>query len=349
MQNPGQAGSLAKRTNQYTIITAAAPSLPHAVGIDQDGTDFSYFIPAKFGSSGKSLYLLVDTGAGSTWVMGSDCTSSSCALHNSFGPADSTTLQPPIKDFSISYGSGDVAGRIQQDAVSVAGMTFQYQFGIANTTSNDFSNFPFDGILGLSLNKGINQNFMDVLRDSKQLPANIFCVFLNRNSDGPNTGEISFGAVDPAKYTGNIQYTPVEASGNGDWALKFDGISYDGNVVAGSKGRLVYIDTGTSYVFGPPDDVAALHKLISGASSSDGVTYTVPCDSTKPLTVSFSGVSHTISPKDWISAPSSSGVCTSNVYGHEVVPNSWLLGDLFLKNVYAVFDADKPQIGMCTV
>jgi hypothetical protein len=37
--------------------------------------------------------------------------------------------------------------------------------------------------------------------------------------------------------------------------------------------------------------------------------------------------------------------CISNIYGHEVVQDAWLLGDLFLKNVYTVFDAEEKRIG----
>ncbi|CRK24590.1 hypothetical protein BN1708_018113, partial [Verticillium longisporum] len=88
---------------------------------------------------------------------------------------------------------------------------------------------------------------------------------------------------------------------------------------AGVKGKLAYIDTGTSYVFGPESDVKAFHENIPGSSSSDGTTWTVPCDSNEEVTYIFSGVSYTISAKDWRSKPKD-GVCTSNIYGHEVVP-----------------------------
>ena len=340
---------VSRRKNNYAIVPAAVPSLPHSVGIAQDGTDFSYFIQVRFGSKEKPLYMLVDTGAGSTWVMGSDCASSSCGLHDSFGPADSDTLQPATKDFSIGYGSGTVSGRVRVDSISVAGLKMQYQFGLANQTSDQFTYFPFDGILGLSMNNGANQNFLSAIKDSKQLPANIFGVSISRSSDGPNTGEISFGAVNPAKYTGEIRYTAVDPVGNGDWVIMFDGISYDGKLGPGSKGRHAYVDTGTSYIFGPQSDVKEFHKLIPGSKQlEDNVTYTVPCDS-KDITVAFSGISYTISQKDWVSGPSASGVCTSNIFGHEVIPGGWLLGALLFKNVYAVFDMDKLQVGKYTL
>lgn len=290
------------------------------------------------------MYMLLDSGAGTTWVMGSDCQSQACTMHNTFGPSDSKTYTDTKTTFSISYGSGKVEGVLANDTLAVAGMSFAMSFGVASNTSSDFTHFPFDGILGLSMSAGVTDNFLTVVKDSGRLQNNTFSVSLSRNSDGPDTGEFTLGGIDASKYTGEVTYTPVSSSAGGDWAIPMDDIAYDGNQ-AGVKDRLVYIDTGTTYMFGPPDDIALLHKLIPGAETADGSTYTVPCDSDKALTVSFSGVAYTISPKDWISPPSGN-TCVSNFYGQAVVQDAWLLGDSFLKNVYTVFDADQSRIGL---
>lgn len=334
--------SLTDRDNTYTVMTATTPTEPDSVGIDQDGTDFSYFIQADVGSSGKSLYMLIDTGAGTSWVMGSDCDSTACGMHTLWASSDTKTVGD---GFSIAYGSGAVAGALAEDSISISSLKVTMTFGVANTTSDDFVHFPFDGILGLSQNLGATDNFIGSIKSDKLLSSNIFSVDLNRASEGTNTGSITFGSTDPTKYTGDISYATVDSSAGGDWAVPMGDMAYNG-VKAGITGRLAYIDTGTTFVFGPTDDVAAIHKAIPGASSTDGLTYTAPCKSTLPITISFSGVIYTISAKDWLSAPSSSGVCTSNIYGHEIVAGAWLLGDLFLKNVYTVFDADQSRIGM---
>jgi len=297
-----------------------------------------------FGSSPKPLYMLLDTGAGTTWVMGSLCTTAACTMHNSYGPDDSKTLQSSTTPFSIAYGSGTVAGMTGTDSLSLAGFKTTMSFGIANSTSDDFTHFPFDGILGLSLAKSQTDNFMQTVKSQKSLPSNLFAVSLNRNADGPNAGEVMFGATNPAKFTGDIAYTAVSDKGGGDWSIPMDDLMYDGNK-AGITGKLAFIDTGTTYVFGPPADVATLYKQVPGATSKDGVTYTVPCSSNKALGVSFSGVTYSISSRDWLSPPNSAGDCTGNIYGHEAVQGAWLLGDLFLKNVYAVFDMDQSRIG----
>jgi hypothetical protein len=321
------------------VVNAQDPTVKNSAGINQDGTDYSYFAEVEFGSDGKPLYMLLDTGASTTWVMGSSCASKACTMHNTFGPDDSKTFNDTGKSYSVEYGTGSVRGTIVEDKMSLAGLPVTLPFGVANTTSDQFTQFPFDGILGLSTS---TDTWLSAVINAKLIDSNIFGISLSRDSDGTNDGEIVFGGVNPAKYTGDITYSPVKS--DGAWTIPMDDINVSGKSV-GITGRSAYIDTGTSFVFGPPDDVEAMYKMIPGSSSTDGWTYTVPCDADSELAFTFSGKSWTVSSKDWLSAPNDKGKCTGNIYGMEYVPGGWLLGDVFLKNVYSVFDADNSQIG----
>ncbi|KAH6656757.1 aspartic peptidase domain-containing protein, partial [Truncatella angustata] len=304
-----------------------------------DGTDYSYFIQAQLGSAGTPMYMLIDTGASTTWVMGTGCTSDACTKHSTYGPGDSKTLKDTGKSFSVEYGSGDVSGHYVDDTMAVAGLSVPYEFGLANVTSSQFSSFPFDGILGLARNSG---NFNDALKQAKVIDANIFAVSLSRTADGANDGEISFGAIDTSKYTGDITYTST--TDDVSWSIAMDDVSAGGES-AGVKGREAYIDTGTTYAFAPPDDVKAMYALIPDSKSSDGVTWTIPCDSTAKIAFTFSGATYSVNAKDFIGASTSNNRCIGNIFGMEVVSGSWLLGDVFLKNVYSVFDIDGKRIG----
>lgn len=342
--------SIEKRggTNTYAVQTATTPAQTNSAGIDQDGTDFSYFAQVQFGSANTPLYMLLDTGASTSWVMGPSCASDACKSHDSFGAADSKTLTTTTNPFFVAYGAGNVSGILASDSVSIAGMKFQMTFGIANNTSDDFKYFPIDGILGLSLMKGSTPSFLDTLVASKAIKSNIFGISLNRASDGGNTGEINFGAVDSSKFTGNLNYVPVSANNAGDWAIPMANVGFGSNQ-AGVTGKLAYIDTGTSFIFAPPDQAAAFYAVVTGAkilSTGATVTYSVPCGTTTALTFTFGTTTYSVQAKDWISA-SVNGVCTGNVFGRTIVADSWLLGDTFLKNVYAVFDVDQTRVGMC--
>lgn len=337
-------GDPKKRANTFSVSTAETPSATNSVGIDQDGSDISYFVEAKIGSKADPVYLLCDTGAGSTWIMGSACTSTACQDHTTWSPSDSSTYAATGKTFSIAYGTGSVSGTLATDSISIASVKLTMDFGLANVTSDDFTHFAFDGILGLSMASGSSDNFISTIKSDKTLSSNVFGVNLNRHTDCLNTGELTFGGTDSSKFTGDITYTAVNSDAGGDWAIAMDDVGYNG-AKAGITNRLAYIDTGTTYAFAPSADVVALHKLIPGASSTDNITYTAPCDSEQSIIVMFSGVNREISVQDWLSSPSSSGICTSNIYGREVITGAWLLGDVFLKNVYTVFDADASQVG----
>jgi hypothetical protein len=228
----------------------------------------------------------------------------------------------------------------------LAGLKIPITLGIANVTSNDFNNFPIDGILGLSLGQSSNPSFLQSLVASKALKSNVFGISLNRASDGPNTGEINFGTPDTSRYSGDLSYTDVSSAGGGFWALPMANIGL-GTTQAGITSKLAYIDTGTSFIFCSSSDAQIFHSIVPGATTSDNVTFHVPCTTTASVTFTFGSTAFSVSPKDWISPPSS-GVCTSNIYGHDIVNGNWLLGDTFLKNVYAVFDADQSRVGKQT-
>jgi hypothetical protein len=335
-----QGASLVNRGNTYSVETPTTPTQSNAAGIYQDGTDYSYFIQAHLGSASTPMYVLIDTGASTSWVMGSGCTSDACKTHNTYGAEDSKTLKDTGSSFSVEYGSGSVSGHTVTDSIRVADLNVTYTFGLSNVTSSQFSSFPFDGILGLARSSG---NFNEALKNAKAITSNMFAVSLSRHSDGTNNGEISFGGTNPDKYTGDITYTSVTQDSS--WAITMDDVTV-GGTSAGLSNRTAYIDTGTTYAFGPPADVAAMYKLIPNANSSDnGVTWTYPCDSTSTVALKFAGKSYSISAKDLTSSTSTTGRCTGNVFGMEVVSGAWLLGDMFLKNVYAVFDNDGSRIG----
>lgn len=335
-----------KRSNNYNIVTSVTPTQVNSSALQQDGTDYSYFAEIKFGSNGTPMYMLMDTGASSTWVMGKGCTTAACQTHNTFGAADSKTYLSSTETFTIGYGTGNVNGTYATDKVSFAGFDLTMAFGDATYTSNDFSSFPMDGIMGLARTVGAKPTVLDVIISSKVLASNIFGVNINRNSDGSHNGAINFGAPDKTKYIGDLGYTACTNSK--EWILKPDDVGTNNKGVGMTSGRIAYIDTGTSFIFLPPADAKTLFSTITGAKiSTDGASWTVPCSTTTPVQFFFSGVAYGVSSKDWVGAKVGDGtMCTSNIYPIAVVgEGAWLLGDTFLKNVYAVFDADSNRIG----
>ena len=321
----------------------------NAMAIDEDGQDFSYFASMRFGSKETPMYMLIDTGSANTWVMGTECTSASCQIHNLFGPPDSTSLNVTKDPWSLTYGTGSVSGFVASDSVAFANYSVELGFGIATTASADFNSYPMDGILGLGRASSDilgTPTLMEVLDKKNELASNVIGIHLQRSSDGAKDGQITFGAVDTTKFKGDISYTKALAN-NGNWEIPVGDSSVNGistNLVA----KTAIIDTGTSYVLMPPTDAQALHALIPGSVAS-GEYYNIPCTATANVQFTFSGVAYSVSPKDYVGKPTGN-LCTSNIIGHQAFgPNEWILGDVFLKNVYSVFDYDKERIGFGTM
>ncbi|KAL1838969.1 hypothetical protein VTJ49DRAFT_2014 [Mycothermus thermophilus] len=348
---PSAPTKLEKRDNVYEVSEPLPPTESNSAGIFQYGPDYSYFIRVQVGTPSQSMFMLLDTGAANTWMMGAKCQSAACKLHDTYDASASKTWKTTADFFGIQYGSGNVSGSVGTDAVSFAGLTVpEMSFGLASHVNDSFKHFAFDGILGLGMGDSVTGgNFLGHLKSQKVLDSLVLGIALNRGSDGINDGQVTFGGVDHAKYTGEITYSTIAPpqQAKGEWAIIMDGVSFNGKS-AGSTDMLAYIDTGTSFIFAPPADLDELFKLVPGASSYDNNRYReyeVPCDTTTPIVLTFAGVPYEILPADWIMRKNDK--CVSNLYGWEVRPGtgSWLLGDTFLKNVYSVFDADKKRIG----
>jgi len=342
-----------KRNNGFTVTNSSKPKAPNAVAISQDGADFTYFSVMKFGSPGRDMYMLLDTGSANTWVMGSSCSSPACQVHNTFGHSNSDTLNLTQTPFSLAYGTGQVQGTMASDMVSFANYSLELGFGMATSASDDFLNYPMDGILGLgrtaSEDLGV-ETLMDTLVAQEGLQSKIIGIHLNRASDGTKDGQITFGGVDSSKFKGKLGYT--NAVNQDTWEIPLDDSGVD-NKGVGFAGKSAIIDTGTSYWLAPPGDADALHALIPG-SYHNGETFLVPCSTTAHVFITFSGVKYTISPKDYVrsgagASASADAMCYSNIIGHQAYgPNQWILGDIFLKNVYTVFDFDHARVGFAS-
>lgn len=335
----------ARRDDTYKIVKSETPTLQNSAAVDQDGVDYSYFVTVKVGSQQEEMWLALDTGSPSSWVFSSKCTTETCTKHHTFNISESSSFKSNDSTYSLYYGSGQVKGDLGEDTMSIAGMDISFMFGFAESATEPFDNYPIDGILGMgrSYTGGWKiPSFMDVVAKKAGLSSNIVGLSLSRASDNKKDGEVNFGTVDTSKFDGEISYTTTNAD---TWSIPLDDAYVNGK--AGNfTGKSAVIDSGSTYVFIPPADAVTLFDLIPDSKQS-GENYIIPCNSTATIEFEFSGVKYTIQPEDYIGskAESSSG-CISTIVGHQSSgSNTWLLGDVFLKNVYSVFDFDKGQIG----
>ncbi|EPS28671.1 hypothetical protein PDE_03617 [Penicillium oxalicum 114-2] len=337
----------ARRGDTYAIVKSNTPTLKNSAALDQDGEDFSYFAVVDVGSQKQEMWMALDTGSPSSWVFSSLCTDSVCQRHHKFDKSASSSYSSSNSIFTIGYGSGTVRGSLGTDTFSLADMDVTLTFGTATSANDTFASYPFDGILGLGRSRtggwGIS-SFMDVVAEKKLLPANIVGFSLSRAKDDKKDGEVNFGGVDTTRFDGNISYIATNAE---TWTIPMDDAYVNGKAL-GLTNRAATIDTGTTYILIPPADAAALFAHVPNSYRS-GENFIIPCNSTATIEFAFAGIKYSILPEDYIGA-SSTGGCVATIVGHESSgPNDWLVGDVFLKNVYSVFDFDNGQIGFGTL
>ncbi|TQS37699.1 hypothetical protein Golomagni_01817 [Golovinomyces magnicellulatus] len=326
-----------------SIIPPIPPNRPLSAGIYQDGNDYCYFAEVFLGSEKSLMYMLLDTGASLSWVMGEDCTNPICKSRNTFGAQNSSTFEASDVKFSISYGTGSCSGTMARDTISFAGLSFKMPIGIASEVSQEFGSFEMYGILGLAMTRPNPSSFLNTVVASKTLKSNLFGISLSRNKDGNNTGVINFGAPDTSRFTGEIKYYPLVGD-NGAWEIELASAGFGS--VQFPIAQKVLLDTGTSFIFAPLDLSNKMHELIVGAKTSNGgANWHVPCATTIDMVFKLGSDLYTIPSTMWVGLPTSDGLCLSSLCGTDLNDGAWVLGDMFLKNYYTIFDVDNRRIG----
>lgn len=139
----------------------------------------------------------------------------------------------------------------------------------------------------------------------------------------------------------------------GFWQFTAGGFSTGGNnATSGSIGQAI-ADTGTSLCYIPTDAAKAYYGGVQGAQLDNTQGgYTFPCSANLPdFTIAIGGKSFTI-PGSYINyAPVDAGgsTCFGGLQPNTGLPFS-ILGDVFLKAVYAIFDDSQssPRLGFAS-
>jgi hypothetical protein len=243
-----------------------------------------------------------------------------------------------------------VTGHVAIDTFRLSSFSPILKFGIGLQVSSDFNSYPMDGILGVGRGDNVPNSIeapgiMDVLFEQRLIKSKSYGVALSRTSDGLHDGELNFGAPNKARYDGDLNYLSLVPNTNGFWQIPLDDVLVDGKAL-GFQGRSTIIDSGTSFILMPQSDAVALHKLLPNSVQNDE-TFHVPCTTKTSLQFVFNKIKYSIAPADYVGPSVGDGKCRTNIIGRQVFGiKEWLVGDVFLKNVYAVFDFEGPRMGL---
>ncbi|KAH9028990.1 acid protease [Lactarius pseudohatsudake] len=293
------------------------------------------------GTPAKTFTVNFDTGSSDLFLPSSTC-DSSCNGHILYDTSESSTAYDIEAPFVLQYGDGAaVRGTVYADDVSIGGYTAKNQtFGGATSYADGFT-YPGwlpDGLLGLGFPSLSGYGAIPLFHSL------VAQGVLPTDSFGLCPSELYIGGTNDQLYKGNFTYVPVTQEGY--WQTNIDGISLGGRKIAGTTNTI--IDSGTAMILGDNKTVQAFYDQIPGSYLINGGYYSVPCSFNSEISFQFGAGSFTLQPQtfNFGTYSNDSNACVGGIVANdELAIGFWILGDVFLENVYTEFDVGNKRIG----
>ncbi|XP_031544393.1 gastricsin [Vicugna pacos] len=345
------------RTHKYDPVQKYRFSDFSVVSEPMAYMDASYFGEISIGTPPQNFLVLFDTGSSNLWVPSVYCQSQACTSHTRFNPSLSSTYSTNGQTFSLQYGSGSLTGFFGYDTLMVHGIRVPNQeFGLSeNEPGTNFLYATFDGIMGMAYPAlsmdGATTALQGMLQEGA-LTCPVFSFYLSSQQSSQDGGAIVFGGVDNSLYTGQIHWTPVTQDLY--WQIGIEEFLI-GDQASGwcSQGCQAIVDTGTSLLTVPQQFMSALLQA-TGAQEDQYGQFLVDCNNTQSLptfTFIISGVQFPLPPSSYI-LNNDEGYCTMGVEVTYLPSQNgqplWILGDVFLRSYYSVYDMSNNRVGFAT-
>ncbi|KAK5609344.1 hypothetical protein CRENBAI_011323 [Crenichthys baileyi] len=318
--------------------------------------DAQYYGEISLGNPPQNFSVIFDTGSADLWVPSSYCVSQACALHRRFKAFESNSFHHDGRTFGIHYGSGHLLGVMGRDTVKIGELTTMNQeFGESvYEPGATFVTAKFDGVLGLayqSLAEILGNPVFDNMMAQKMVDQPVFSFYLSRRTTTSiPEGELLLGGIDEAMYTGPINWLPVSAKGY--WQIKMESVAVQGVSSFCPRGCQAIVDTGTSLIGGPTNDILSLQQLI-GATPTNIGEFLIDCgrlSSLPHVTFVLGGKEYTLTSEQYVRKEmfGNRDLCFSGFQAIDIVSPEgplWILGDVFLTEYYSIFDRGQDRVG----
>jgi len=313
-----------------------------------------YYGEVSIGTPGQSFEVIFDTGSSNLWVPANNCTD--CGSKPKFNPSASSTYHSNGEAFNIRYGSGPVSGFVGEDDVTVGSLSVSnVEFGEITDVAGlgpAFSVGKFDGIMGLAFQSisvdDLPPVFVDMVNQGV-VDEPVFGVYLSDASGSP--GELTLGGVDSSHFQGELSY--VDLSSETYWEVALSGMSINGGSV--TKVTKAVLDTGTSLLAGPVDEVKAIAAKVGAKPFFlNPNEFTIDCskiDSLPDIEITFGGQTFTLTGKDY-TINVENVECLFGMTGIDIPAPAgplWILGDVFIRKYYTAFDYGNKRLGFAPV
>ncbi|KAF9909836.1 hypothetical protein EC991_008007, partial [Linnemannia zychae] len=318
-----------------------------------------YYGMIKLGKPAQLLCLNFDIGSSDIWFSSISCSTAACKFNHRtlFNPSKSSTYKKDGRLWKVEYGDGSaVNGQLASELIDISGVQVRQTVGLATNVSKQFRNSPEDGVFGLGFNslvsvKGVNTFMDNAINGTLKQPVVSILLPLSRRS-GDRKGHVMFGGIDRSSFAGQLHHVLVTQMDTGRKPIEVPLQSQD-----------AILDTGTTLVILSSTAAKKIHSSISGSNLHPQLGWLVPCslrnrgptssssNNKDAIAFKLNGTCFHVPLAD-VAFKTVQGLgkegewCLSGVQGGQ--KGLWILGDVFLKNHYAVFDysPEKPRVGL---
>jgi len=315
-----------------------------------DYENSQYYGEITIGAPGQRFNVIFDTGSADLWVASINCDDSCGRTHSKYDSSRSQTYVANGTVFHIEYGSGPVSGYDSDDRIGLGGLVVTNQVFAEVTDVSGlgaaYKMGKFDGILGMAFSTiSVNKNptIFEAAYSQGLVPSKQFAFYLGNSDD--DAGELVLGGYDSAHFTGELTWVPLIATTY--WEIKLDSLVV-GSSKYGQNAKAI-IDTGTSLLTGPSDVVKSIAAQLGAKALSNG-EYLVGCN-VKGDMPNFDwvidGKIYSLTPSDYLIPDGD--ICILGLMGLDVPEPSgplWILGDIFIRKYYTVFDEANTRVGL---
>ena len=308
-----------------------------------------YIGTVYLGANKQPFNLLFDTGSAWLWVG-----EKSAGLSNHYECSSSHSCDKRDHTYQLMYGQGQGYGHLTYDQIHFGeNLTANAQPFLLVPAIQNMGTLMGDGILGLGF-KSLSENhatFLDTLQEQGVIENKVFSMYLGSDptSTGDETGDFILGGYDP--YYMTSEFTHFDVTDDNYWAINFQGVKLGNQSLSLPKGAKAIIDSGTSLMSFPSSTVKDISSYLSSMGIFCNVVAGLPifCDCPNSfddfpnITLTFDQEwSATLTGRDYVT--NVAGEC---MLGFQLVDymNYVILGDIFMRKYYTLFDADNMRIG----
>ncbi|KAF7294004.1 Aspartic protease [Mycena kentingensis (nom. inval.)] len=330
---------------KITSISSKRAASEPLTDVDED----LWFGTITVGTPPQTFTVDFDTGSSDTFLPAVGC-DETCDGHTLYDTAASSTAVNTTEPFFLQFGAGNATGFVFDDTLTVAGVTGTGQaIGAANHYSVEFEvdEFPPDGLVGMAYPAlsvfGEDPLFATLVNQGQVAP--LFGVKL------ADTGsELLLGGVNSALFTG--AFRNVSLIEEDFYALDLQALAVNNRIVATANGVVAIVDTGTTLLIGDPQGIEILYSSIPGAKDASLVLgegfFTVPCNRVPTVGIELGNSLFNVAPTIFNLGVLQGNDCVGGAVFVDGIP-FWVLGDVFLRNFYTVFDQGNSRVGFAAL